>query len=63
MFSLYLKMYVFIHVINSQMTQTVRSLTDEVLAKLGTTSLTEVVSTLPSALTTGLLRSEGTILT
>ncbi|XP_045102580.1 separin-like isoform X2 [Portunus trituberculatus] len=35
------------------MTQTVRSLTDEVLAKLGATSLTQITSTLPSALTSG----------
>lgn len=35
-----------------KMPQTVKSLTDEVLAKLGATSLTQVVSTLPSALTT-----------
>ncbi|KAG0716797.1 hypothetical protein GWK47_008833 [Chionoecetes opilio] len=38
---------------SGQMTQTVRSLTDEILGKVGAASLTQLVSTLPSALTTG----------
>lgn len=40
------------------MTQTVSSLTDEFLAKLGATSLSQLTSTLPSALTSGIHLNE-----